>query len=124
MQARSLLQGEVLENINNEDQVKYILLPEEREYIFGGSVADDYFTLDICKCKTFNRNLEMWKKEASKKSKDVFIQFEDEYHIVIKVKKSCIQFPKPKSKRELSEDQRQAIADRMRNTRNKGLTKD
>lgn len=106
-----------MSEIDNEEVREYHLLPEEREYCFGGSVADEYFTLDITKCKSFNRNAEIWRKAAEKNPKDFHIQFEDKDHIIIKAKRTCVQFPKPKTKKELSDEQRQAIAERMKNSR-------
>ena len=100
-------------DINNEEEV-YHYSSEEREYCFGGTVADDYFTIDINKCKSFNRNLEMWRREAAKNPENVFIQYEDNYHVIIKAKRSCIQFPKPRTKKELTDEQRKAISDRMK----------
>ena len=106
-------------NVNEVEEDILPLSAEEREYVFAGSVADDYFTLDICKCRSFNKNLEIWRKEAEKNPDNVYISFEDAYHVIIKVKKNAVQFPKPRSTRDLTDEQRQAIAERMRNLHNK-----
>lgn len=90
------------------------LLPEEREIAFGGSVADDFYTLDANKCKTYNRIIKTWLAYSEKYPDRAFIQFEDDYHIVFKIHKKYISFPHPKQEKKLSDEQRAVVANRMK----------
>lgn len=112
-----------MNNDVNVEEKEFLLSAEEREYVFGGSVADDFFTLDINKCRTFNHNIEVWRNEATKNPDNVKLQYEDAYHIIFKVKRNCVQFPKPKSKKDLTDEQRQQISERMKTLHKNVLTK-
>ena len=93
------------------------LTTAEQEYVLGGCVVDTFFTLDACKCPAFNRNINAWRREAERHPEDVKIVFEDGDHIIFKIRRKAMMFPKPRSTREFTEEQRAAAAERLHNTR-------
>lgn len=93
----------------------------EQEYVLGGSVADTFFTLDACKCPAFNRNINAWRREAAQHPDDVRIAFEDADHVIFKIRRKAMMFPKPRTTRELTEEQRAAAAERLRGARDRKI---
>lgn len=95
---------------------------EEREYVLGGTVADTFFTLDANKCSAFARNINIWRREAEQHPDDVKITFEDDDHIIFKIRRKAMTLPKPKRTRTMSEEQRTAAAERLKEARDRKTT--
>jgi len=91
----------------------------EQEYILGGCVADAFFTLDACKCPAFARNINIWRREAEQHPDDAKIIFEDDDHVIFKIRRKAMTLPKPKRTRTMSEEQRTAAAERLKEARSK-----
>ena len=98
------------------------LTTAEQEYVLGGCVADTFFTLDACKCQAFNRNIGTWRREAERHPEDVKIVFEDDDHIIFKIRRKAMMFPKPRSTREFTEEQRAAAAERLKGARDRRIS--
>lgn len=97
------------------------LTTPEQEYVLGGCVADTFFTLDACKCPAFARNINTWRREAEQHPDDVKITFEDSDHVIFKIRRKAMTFPKPKRARTMSEEQRAAAAERLRGARDRKI---
>lgn len=79
-------------------------------------MADENFMIVYTREKKYIRKLEELKEQYPKKVK--VIQQEEDC-ISVKCPKAWFKFPKPKAKRTLTEEQRQAAVDRMRKAREK-----
>lgn len=75
------------------------LLPEEREYIFGGSCSDEWMTVDIAKCAEYGRHIRKWRRAVEEEPESVKLTYEDRHHIIFKVLKKRVKFPLLKPKR-------------------------
>lgn len=91
-----------------------MLESEERELTFGGSVSDEFWSLDVAKCQKFAKIIEIWRREARERPEDARIAFEDEDHIFFKIRQKSVNLPKPRKRRELSEAEREALGERLR----------
>ena len=103
----------------SSNQIK--LTTAEQEYVLGGCVADTFFTLDACKCQAFNRNIGIWRREAAQHPEDVKIAFEDEDHIIFKIRRKAMMFPRPRSTRTVTDEQRAAATERLRGARDRKI---
>ena len=90
-----------------------MLESEERELTFGGTVSEEFWSLDAAKCQKFAKIIEIWRREAQERPEDVKIAFEDEDHIFFKIRAKTVTLPKPRKRRELSEAEREALGERL-----------
>ena len=90
-------------------------MASERETSIDFMADENFMIVYTCE-KKYIRKLEELKEQYPKKVK--VIQQEEDC-ISVKCPKSWFKFPKPKAKRTLTEEQRQAAVDRMRKAREK-----
>ena len=90
-----------------------MLESEEKELSFGGTVSEEFWSLDAAKCQKFAKIIEIWRREAQERPEDVKIAFEDEDHIFFKIRAKTVTLPKPRKRRELSEAEREALSERL-----------
>ena len=76
---------------------------EEREYIFGGSCAEEWWTIDIAKCPRFGKHIRRWRRGSVEQPENVKLRYEDEYHVMFKVRWKRVVYPFLKPRKEADE---------------------
>ena len=89
-------------------------MASERETCIEFMADENFMIVYTCENK-YIRRIEQLKEEYPRKVK---IMKRDENSIMIKCPKSWFKFPKPKAKRNLSDEQRKEMSERMKNIRN------